>query len=388
MGLKHGFGITVLALLLLPTLFITNVMIGVDRTVLNQDFVTETLEEDDAYGAIVEIASDQLPNASDQAPVDPEAILTEEFIQTEVEKNIDNFYSYIYKDDENLTLTINLSQVHEAIADNVTASDNELLQQLDPELVQMRANESAFEQIRTERREQIFQRIQDETDEDRNQQELELAFEDRKDTIRQELQSKAQQNIPEDLQEPIIKVLNIKIDAILNESITYDAFKTDLDTTLDEVGPTLVSAMLEQEVGLPQQVDLTERMDEQLLTTMDQGRDYLQYVQTGIYVLPLIVLIFIGLLVKIAHTRSGGLASVGIPIAIVGGVSATGFVFAKNKAVEQITQTVPDQAPTAAAKLAGDMIAHVLNVFITQSAVLLGLGVVLILAALAFIVKK
>lgn len=386
MGLRHGFGIFMLILILFPLILLSHVMIGVDRTVMNDDFVTEALAEEDAYGTVVEMVEQEFDNQSQDAPVAIDEVITEDFVQQEVERNIENFYGYLYHEQDTLDLTINLSQIHTAIAENVTNNTDDLIAEIDPQLARMRESEQEFEAVRQEVRQDAYQRIQSETDPELTQEQLEQAFQNRKDQLRDELDIADTGEVPADLEEPIQQLAEVKLDGILNESITYDTFTTELETTLDEVGPTITSAMIEDEAGIPRKINITDRINQDARQALDSGRQYVPLVRTGIYLLPLISLLFIGLLFLIARTRSGGLVTSGIPIVLVGGGTAIGFSIARDRAVERISQNVPEEAPTAASELASGIVTNVLEVFITQSYLLVALGCVGFLAAIVLFV--
>lgn len=131
MSVARNAVIVLLVVLLALDLAAANAVVAADRTVLNPDFVTTTLEEEGAYEQAEPIVVEQLPTDELEAegieslPIDPEqvarAALDATYLQSQIEPNIEAIYAYLHGSNDQLELLIDLEPAKDAIVDAVVA---------------------------------------------------------------------------------------------------------------------------------------------------------------------------------------------------------------------------------------------------------------------------
>lgn len=126
-------GIVLLVSLLAVDLVAANALVAVDRTVLNPGFVTTTLEEENAYEHAESIVLEQLSNEELEGaendtgpmPVDTRAVISEalepDYLQSQLEPNIERTYAYLHGNRDELDLVIDLRPAKAAMADAIEA---------------------------------------------------------------------------------------------------------------------------------------------------------------------------------------------------------------------------------------------------------------------------
>lgn len=119
MALIRSLVVSVLVLLLTVSLVGANLVTVGGGTVLDPGFVKETLEEEDAYGLIQEealsvIGSDGGGDLPDGTGELVKEVVTEEYLQSEVERNVDSAYGYLHGDREELVLGMDMVPLKES----------------------------------------------------------------------------------------------------------------------------------------------------------------------------------------------------------------------------------------------------------------------------------
>jgi hypothetical protein len=460
--------VVLLVLVLAVNIFAANAAVAADRTVLNPDFVTTSLEEEDAYQELEAIIVDQFEGgdlaASDEEsaplPVDPEAVLAEavdtEYVKSQVEPNIERTYAYLHGNSNELELVINLAPAKTAIADAVeaelrSASPTELMETvadqteessveaggttIDLETVgQMAEDEAVFRAERQALREDIRERIvttavdqafeeasndellalviddydpEDYDDQEKeqlvqdNEAEIRAALRDRieaerddeidaavddqlaetRETVRSEIRSEfdgSPEELDPALAEPIQTLLLVAADGYLAD-ISHDEFSAEFETASDDLAAgvaTVLETQLDEEV--PDEIDLTEDMEAQALQNLEQAREVVGLIDLLSIVLPLVGLGLIGglfLVTKSAATTAIG-AGVGL---VVGGIPAlVGGAY-----IPRLLQDAMADAPGPMAELVPALASQVADAVFLQSAVVVGLGVVVLGGGLA-----
>lgn len=141
MSIARTAVIVLLVVLLAVNTAAANAAIAADRTVLDADFVTTALEEEDAYADLEPVIVEQLPTeeleGSTAMPVDIETVVSTgidaAYIQSQVEPNVERGYAYLHGETDELELVIDVSPAKSAIADAVEteladASPTELME--------------------------------------------------------------------------------------------------------------------------------------------------------------------------------------------------------------------------------------------------------------------
>jgi hypothetical protein len=127
MGVIRSLLAFVVVVLITTSLVAGNAVIAVDRTAANEEFVTSTLEEEDAYAEIQSVASDEAAGQVDQSDIpvsiDTRAVvndtLEQSYLQNQTEANVRRAFAFLEGDSEDLNLSVDLAPVKRSIADVV-----------------------------------------------------------------------------------------------------------------------------------------------------------------------------------------------------------------------------------------------------------------------------
>lgn len=197
MSLLRTLGIAVLALCLILTVAAANVVLVGHQTVLDPEFVTDTMEEEDAYEAFDETVTEMLlegaeESATEDAPGEPGAdeppdlvaraldrAVTPAYIQSQVETNVYRTYEYLHGEREELVVSVSTEPLRERLVDAVEeeirneptgtllaeVDDGEVEEEhpIEPELIdRLEESPDGYETARAEFRDDVRESILDE----------------------------------------------------------------------------------------------------------------------------------------------------------------------------------------------------------------------------------
>jgi hypothetical protein len=387
MGLKHTAGMIFLASLLLGGVFASNLLVGVERTALDAEFAKETLDEEQVYSTALDQIESRITNQTgEDVPFDIGEILTREYIKVQVEDNIDSFYDYIHSRNDSLVLGIDISPLKDRLAGELEqVIRDQRLEDFDPQLARMTANESSYLTERASFRQDQYERIQQATAEDLSQQELKTAYDQRRETIRQQFLNGTGQDTSNTtaVQEATQEILAVKVGGLLNESLTYDAFMESFNSSLDR----LASAQAEQVAAqmnenIPRTVDVTAELDQQQQERIEMARDGLSLFSLFVIILPLLTVGIAGLMWIVAGTQSGALLGIGHTVAL-GGLLSTGMVAGMQRlVVPELRQMLATDTPSGVSEIGVGILEQFLDAFMIQSAGILVLGLIILAAGI------
>lgn len=182
MSLARTFAVVVLAMVLTTTLVTANVVAAAHLTVLDPEFVTDSMEEEGGYELIETATRDAAAGSvptNGTGPVNTTAIVTdtisEEYVAAQAEANVDRTYAYLHGERETLNLSIATAPIRENVSDGVerqlrNTSLAELVRQSDAELdgtfnatvlERMTANQSSYQDTKAEFRQRVRDRVLD-----------------------------------------------------------------------------------------------------------------------------------------------------------------------------------------------------------------------------------
>lgn len=397
--LGRTIAVGVLVLFLVLSLGAANVTVGAERTVLNEDFVANSLAEEDAYSVLIEQFQSQLESQSEstatQEGPSPEellpAVLTEDYLQNQTEKNIDRLYAYLHGDRDDLYLAIDTTPVKDDLAAEVTDRmlEDRGLAEFDPQLAEMAESESQFEAARDEFKQEQLQRIQSETDIELTEEQLETAYDDRREQIREEAISEletqvAESDQPEELHPILIDIGTLRITALTDPDMSYQEFTTQLDAIREDLKETIEEQVREEvDQEVPDTMVLSEQLGQSERDQLEQMRTVVGVLDVLMYVLPLLALAFALLIGWLTRRRSSGLLAVGSAVGVTGLVFALAFTGAESRAKTEIQATVAGDMPAGMTDLVVGLLDQTLTVFQTQSWLLVVLGILLVAAGVA-----
>ena len=134
MGVIRSFLGFVVVVLLTTSLVAGNAVTAVDRTAMNEEFITTTLEEERAYTTVQSIAGEQAATQVESAdlPVEIDArravneTLTRAYLKNQTEANVNRTFRFLQEDTDSLNASVNLLPVKENIAALVETRIREL----------------------------------------------------------------------------------------------------------------------------------------------------------------------------------------------------------------------------------------------------------------------
>ena len=413
-GRRLGLG--VLAVALFVTLVSANLIVGADRTVLDAEFVTETLESEGVYAVAVAEMETQLearaqaeatleeggeregepaPGATGEFPGNSERgadvdrlldrVVTPAYLQSQVETNVVGMYDYLHGREDELVLEVDLVPLKERLAPELAATFTADLSTVDPTLAAMAESEEAFRAERAAFTARQLERIQAETDEELSEAELRARYDERRPEIRAELLAEfeaAQENeeTPEELDAAILGLAAVRVDGLVAPDATYESFQMDLDTArndLDAAVETMLAAEIDESV--PDTVDPAENMDPEATSTLASLRTGVQLIDTLTYVLPLLAFGLTAVIHWGTTRRSSTLLVVGGVTTVAGLGWIVGLTLAQQALTSEFEAFVAAGTvnPALVDALQG-VTERLFGVFTTQSWLLVGLGSVFV----------
>lgn len=385
MGFKHTAGMVILGGLLLAGVVGSNFLVGLDRTVLDADFATETLDEEQVYDTAIAQIEDRIAGESGQVPVNVTEILDREYIQGQTETNIKAFYDYLHGRNDTLILGIDTSPLQGRLAEELEQSlIQSQLAENDPRLARMTENESMYLAEREAFRQEQFQDIQQATDENLSQQELETAYAERKDIIRQQFSNQSGgtgETTP--LQQTTRELIQLKGEGLINESLTYSGFMDRFNDTIDRLATLQAERALETMGSrIPESIEVTDELSAQQQQRLETVRSGISLFSLLVIILPLLSLGLAGLMWYTAGSRSGALLGIGHVIALGGLVTTVAVAGVKRFLVPRLREEMASDAPSAVTEVGIGIFEQFLDAFLTQSFLIILLGGIILVAGL------
>jgi hypothetical protein len=387
------------ALLVLSVLG-ANVVVGAERTVLNADYVAESLEDQGVYAELAdgmadgiepEGATDALGNTFDGEGPDPaamaESVVSPAWLQGEVERNLDAGYGYLHGDTDDLTLTLDTGAVKQGF---VEAFETWILEAdtatLDERMARLTESQDSFEQTRSDFENQQFERIQQQTDPDLSRGELEARYDENREAIRGDLVTQLEDSLsqsggPPPIRQAAVEYGTVAIDGLVAESMDYETLVAEEERARADLA-TAVGSAVRSRLGeeVPDSMDLTADMDPQARETVETARTAVTLLDLLAIALPVLALGLAGLLGYVSRRRSNALWRVGGTIAAVGLLCAV-VAWVAASMLPGLLNAGSGETP-AAAEAALSMAADALGTFATQSLLVFVVGLLLVAAGI------
>ncbi len=405
MSLVRSAGTVVLALLLVTTLVTANGVAAAHLTVLDPDFVTDSIEEEGGYEMVetamrdaagADAATTDSGTATGAAgPVNTSAILqdalSEEFVRSQTEANVDRAYAYLHGDAETLNLSVstaplraNVSAAVEAqlrnasVAELVERSDASLSGPVNATVLErMTANESSYEAVKTDLHGQVRERVLDATvnrtfDEASNDELVRAAGEDpdeyseaQKERFVREHESEIKAALRERIQDERGDEIEREVDeqlATIREDVTVNATAADTETgtavaaiqntvahglttdaSYESFSENLSAAKADLAAAaadradqrlaeeLPARIDLTENAGPGAAESFEQARTAVQWLDRLAFVLPVVALALVGLLYVVRGSVTATASATGWSMLVAGVPTAVGVEYARSR---------------------------------------------------------
>lgn len=449
-----------LTFVLIVSLIGANASVAVDRTVLDSDFVKDEFEDQGVYADLTEGFQDEigsefqgeqirldedLPPGISAEPIDAETVATEtitrEFVQGEVNRNIEQFYAFLHGERDTLNPRVNLTPLKEGLQDEVSEmnvqvdaaeviagtgsfEENEL-PVTGEDIAALEESEESFDQTRTELwvdvvfeetsdRELLLLIGENPNDYPDNEQGVQENEQEIRDALRSDLQS--YDDLPDDAQEEIEQLnqqlkdesaqqldeqgeLNDDLREALQEmqftvidgltgDITYDEYTERLETAESDVATEIESMIqdrIDEEVPgeISSEEEITRESNEELATASTQ----VQRIGLLAWVLSILSLVLVALIG--VSTRSFGwtTATSGAAFTVVGLLGVVVDFVLRGTVMQIVEQEIqPEGQDQVAADLSSAFVGVVesaIGTYGTQSLLLLVFGLVLIGLAVA-----
>lgn len=403
MSLGKTVAVALVGLLLTASVAGANGVVAAERTVLDADYVTDSLAEGDFHETLREQLISQITESGGGgellAGMDSESIareaVSEAYVRGQVDANVERAYAFLHGDRADPDLAIDLRPLKDNVSAAVAAeirnqSLGGLLAAVDADLStenvtvnesvlnRLTANESSYQAVRADFREQVRDRIleaavdqamADTSNENllllvmdpadlagTSEAEREQLVQDNEAEIRAELRQQIEdergdeidqnvdealatmtedirdegasvstdQDVPANVTSAIADVQIAVVDGLAGEQ-SYDEFKTDLDAAKGDLADA-IGAMVGQQIDeeLPDSQPLTEEMSAEDRAQLDQAASMVQLLDTLALALPILALALIaGLylltrsLVRTTRTTGSTLLVVGAPAFVI-----------------------------------------------------------------------
>jgi hypothetical protein len=379
-----------------------NAVVTLDRTAFDVDHATESAEEAGLYESLAtQIRSQITAQAPDSAADSPlnrsqseliAAAITDEYVETQTEQNIENVYAYLNGETDELQVGFDTEPVEQNLLEEVESEVEDIdLAAIDMpfagEIEAMASNRSSFERHRASFRAEQKQRIQERTDRELSDEELETRLNESMGEIREQMLTRLDSQLegrfegPEAaLAEPVRDLQAARINALTGE-LTYEEYASEVETAREDLGDAFVT-IFESRLGeqVPDTIDVTEQMTDQQRQTLETARTVVSL--SGPAAIGLVVLaIALAALVAWLAPRSIAAMEVGIVSGLVGIIGVVGSVVATDQFRAIIAGDTG--APAAMEAFAREFVVGIFEALRVQSAILLVVGVVLVAVGIA-----
>ncbi|WP_181686919.1 hypothetical protein [Halorhabdus salina] len=410
MSLGRRIGLGLAGVVLIVALVGSNAFITAGQTALSADYVTETLEDEDAYAEATDVLEEQisneigavdfnaggsLPAQIDASGVEPEQLvddaLTESYVRTQTNQNIEAIYAFLHGETDALLLEVDLvpvkSNFAEAVTEGMIAVDAPALAdvaadqvdgaggQIDATTVEgLLESESSFQQTRAEFQASLPDGADLNTVNEQLKSDLETA-------TRQEIGGYDQ-----GITDAAVDFEFATVDALTGD-LTYQKYSQKVESLKKDIAEraqVIVQDRLDQE--LPNTLSLTENMDADARDRLDTAAGGVQLVDLLTLVLPGLALLLIGVLAVVTRSpwtvgRTAGASS------LIAGI--TGFLpalLARDPLTSAIRDAIGGPDGQRFADVAVALVDGIFAQLRTQSLLLLVVGIVLL--ALVFADKR
>lgn len=367
MGLLRGTALVILGALLLVTVLGANLLVGVDRTVMDSGFMTTAMAEEDVYPAIA--AGMNSSNRTGAA-----SIVDAGLLRNQTEAAVPAFYEFLHGEREHLVVPVMTGELQDRLTTVMTQQVRSSgLEQVSPRLARLAEGQEQYQAARQQFRQAQYERFQARTDDQLDRDELRMMF----DAHRPEIRSRILQNKSsmEGVPGNIASELRILLaDGLVNETMTYQQFSQQLNALIGKSIPENRTAAMD----IPDELNLSARMDRSQQRQVEAAQQVIQGLDTASLGLPVVAALIGGLVWLAASTGAGAVLVIGAVVALAGLISTGGLVAARTLGSGALEQAMTAQFPAEIGQAFTGVAMQVLDAFLAQSVLVLVLGIGLI----------
>ncbi|RZN62913.1 hypothetical protein [Methanonatronarchaeum sp. AMET6-2] len=404
MGLLRKILVVLLAILLILGFSFASTAITAERTVLNADFVKDTIDDEELHKAIHEEIISTMKDVDEEEPDDemPEEIInvlgeavSPDFLRDTIHTNIDFVYEYMDGEKDEIVLEININETR----DKFEVEMESLLQQLNlteiTEIIheeeieereviheyqgieftlsmvdRMLEDEGSYNEVIDEYRSDLA----DEVGEDQVDELIQQFI----DEVRDELEENAEVDEEEDaFKEAYADLLITPLQSISDED-DYSEFKSSMEeakTDLSSAFTTLFyTEMLDE---FPDEINLNEELDEDEIDLLEDARDYLQMSGLFIVLLTVVLLVFVALIWLASGSLITTAYATGASALIASLLGITNH-FTTPILLDELMVEIREEAPEAFAEFIETFIMNIVGTHTIHSIILLIIALILI----------
>lgn len=391
LGLR--IGIFLLSVLLFASVTGGILIYTAQGTVLNDQYVVDTLEAEGTYAELETTAEDfavnqtegslgrvseVVPNAQSIVEDTAREAVTEAYVKEEVNRNLRGGYDYLHGRNSTLSLTIRTETVVDGISDAV---EDDLRNFPIADILEQTGIEESFQGYRIDFG-RVGQALNDETTFYEVQQDIRrdataagVTSEEINETVRADISP------PPEVEDSIYRIQGVIVLAMTSE-MPYEEFQDRLDRARDQFARD-AGAYAEEQVReqVPAVIDLLDEMDanaeQDARNTASTAADIVQLMDTLALVLPILALIIIAALLGLSHTISGTARNAGITLAIAGLLGAA-IGFLGKSVVVTLAEEAASGAEDFATTTITALVEGVFGTLTTNGLIILIIGVLLV----------
>jgi len=394
MAVARRLGVAVVVVVL--TLVTGNVVVAGHQTVLDPDYVTETVAEEDGYEAIhAELIGDGALPVETLGPLDGSAaetlgqIVPPEYLQSQTETNLQNLYAYLHGNDRGLRLVVDTAPVKnrtgEVVADrvaNTSARELASFAGVEPEsiggvdvdselLLGIAEDRETFRQARGQVRDQVRERVADGEESAEADRRVNQTLRDLRPTVRERF-TDVDTGLGGDVDTAAGELVGVYVDGLLAPNATYDGFQADLTAAKTRLGEAVGDTVQRQlDRRLADQVAPTDYLPAEARQPFLQLRAVVVFLDVLGWLLPLLAIAVAAQLWVLADDPGTPVMWTGVAGLLAGGPSYLLAGTAESALAEQLRAALPE----IGADLLGVIVALAAGVFGTLSAQSLALAV-------------
>ena len=396
MAVARRLGVAVVVVVLTLTLVTGNVVVAGHQTVLDPDYVTETVAEEDGYEAIhAELIGDGALPIETLGPLDGSAaeilgeIVPPEYLQSQTETNLQNLYAYLHGNDRGLRLVVDTAPVKNrtgaVVADrvaNTSARELASFAGVEPEsvggfdidselLLGIGEDRETFRQARGQVREQVRERVADGEESAEADRRVNQTLRELRPTVRERF-ADVDTGLGGEVDTAAGELVGVYVDGLLAPNATYDGFQANLTTAKTRLGEALGDTVERQlDRRLADQVAPTDYLPAETRQPFLQLRAVVVFLDVLGWLLPLLAVAVAAQLWVLADDPGTPVMWTGVAGVLAGGPSYFLAGVAESALAEQLRAALPE----VGADLLGVVVALAAGVFGTLSAQSLALAV-------------
>lgn len=300
--------------------------------------------------------------------------------------NIDRVYGYLHGEEDEVALIFNTEPVKENF-ETVIAEELESITLAEvgfEELARWKASEEAYQDGIQERRETLRAQIQEESEEELSEEEIDAILENREEEFHEQIVTQFTDNVPEDQlppggEEGVRAIGNTIADAVLNEK-PHDEFVAEMNAAEETLHEALLEEIMTRVDGeVPDQVDLTEQASQGDLAPLATAREVVNVISWLKIVLPILSIGVIGGIIWVAPRYSSAAFEIGSITLVIGLGGVIGALVMPSEVRGLVTA---QDLPQRLAEFIIVVISNMSEIIVQQSAILLGVGVVILIVGI------